>query len=52
MDAAAGEPPIIPLTDARKERQFAVHCNSRRALAKPAAETFDHLLAGAESASV
>jgi DNA-binding transcriptional LysR family regulator len=43
---------VIPLADAWKERQFGVCCRSRRALAKPAAEMFDHLLAGAESALV
>jgi DNA-binding transcriptional LysR family regulator len=42
---------VIPLTDAWKERQFAVLCRSRRALPAPAGELFDHLVAaGAESA--
>ena len=43
---------VIPLTDAWKERQFAVCCRSRRALPKPAAELFNHLLAAGESVSV
>jgi DNA-binding transcriptional LysR family regulator len=43
---------VIALADAWKEREFAVCCRSRRALAKPAAEMFNHLLAGAKSASV
>lgn len=41
---------VIPLTDAWRERQFAVCCRSRRGLAGPAAEMFDHLLAAAKSA--
>jgi DNA-binding transcriptional LysR family regulator len=36
---------LVPLTDAWKERQFAVCCRSRRALTKPASELFDHLVA-------
>ena len=36
---------VIPLTDAWKDRQFAVCCRSRRALPRPAAELFKHLLA-------
>jgi DNA-binding transcriptional LysR family regulator len=36
---------VIPLTDAWKERQFAVCCRSRRALSKPAAQLFDQLAA-------
>ena len=43
---------VIPLTDAWKERQFAVCCRSRRALPRPAAELFNHLLAAGESVSV
>jgi len=43
---------VIPLTDAWKERQFAVCCRSRRALPKPAAELFNHLLAAGESVPV
>jgi DNA-binding transcriptional LysR family regulator len=41
---------IIQLTDGWKERQFAVCCRSRRALPKPAAELFSHLVAASESA--
>ena len=47
---AGGSPiAVIPLTDAWRERQFAVCCRSRRALQPPAAELFDHLVAGIES---
>jgi DNA-binding transcriptional LysR family regulator len=35
---------VIPLTDAWKERQFAVCCRNRRALPGPAAELFDRLV--------
>lgn len=35
---------VIPLTDAWKERQFAVCCRSRRALQRPAAELFNQLV--------
>jgi DNA-binding transcriptional LysR family regulator len=41
---------VIPLADTWKERQFAVCCRSRRALPKPAAEMFDHLVARGEQA--
>jgi DNA-binding transcriptional LysR family regulator len=41
---------LVPLTDAWKDRQFAICCRSRRALPSPAAELFDHLVAaGAQS---
>jgi DNA-binding transcriptional LysR family regulator len=36
---------VIPLTDAWKERQFAVCCRSRRALPRAAAELFNQLVA-------
>jgi len=36
---------VVPLTDPWRERQFAVCCRSRRALSKPVAELFDHLVA-------
>jgi hypothetical protein len=42
---------VISLTDAWKERQFAVCCRSRRALPRPAAELFNHLVAGADGRS-
>jgi DNA-binding transcriptional LysR family regulator len=42
---------VIPLTDAWKERQFAVCCRSRRALPRPAAELFNHLLAEVDDLS-
>jgi DNA-binding transcriptional LysR family regulator len=41
---------VVPLTDAWKERQFAICCRSRRALPRPAAELFDHLVAAKEAA--
>jgi DNA-binding transcriptional LysR family regulator len=36
---------VVPLTDAWRERQFAVCCRSRRALSRPAAALFDQLAA-------
>jgi DNA-binding transcriptional LysR family regulator len=35
---------VIPLTDAWRQRQFAVCCRNRRALERPAAALFDHLV--------
>jgi DNA-binding transcriptional LysR family regulator len=42
---------VIPLTDAWRERQFAVCCRSRRALPRPAAELFNHLVSGVNDPS-
>jgi len=39
---------VIPLTDAWRERQFAICCRSYRALSRPAAALFDHLVSGAD----
>jgi DNA-binding transcriptional LysR family regulator len=49
---ARGSPiAVIPLTDAWRERQFAVCCRSRRALPSPAAELFGHLVSGVDDPS-
>lgn len=42
---------VIPLSDAWGERQFAVSCRNRRALPRPAAELFNHLVAGTDDLS-
>jgi DNA-binding transcriptional LysR family regulator len=42
---------VIPLTDAWKERQFAVCCRSRRALPRTAAELFNQLVAEVDNRS-
>jgi DNA-binding transcriptional LysR family regulator len=42
---ARGSPiAVVPLTDAWKDRQFAVCCRSRRSLPRPAADLFKHLV--------
>ena len=50
--ARGSEIAVIPLTDAWTERQFAVCCRSRRALPRPAAELFSHLVSGADDLSL